>query len=214
MEKSTSLVEDDLKFFGAVSASISHEMKNVLAIINEMMGLLDDLSRQANAGRPLDPGRLQQIAGRMKAQIERGNGIMRDLNRFAHTVDCDADILDLGDMTAFVCALARRRAALRNVDLRVNSAQPVNANVSPFALAHLIWECLQHCAALTAPGAVLEITVTPPSPPRGPAVRFVPGTAVPEGTSPTGCDACGRMASRLNAAVNYGDNGGIDLELQ
>ena len=31
-----------LQFFGKVSASISHELKNVLAIINENAGLLED----------------------------------------------------------------------------------------------------------------------------------------------------------------------------
>ena len=31
-----------LQFFGKMTASISHEIKNVMAIINESAGLLDD----------------------------------------------------------------------------------------------------------------------------------------------------------------------------
>ena len=34
---------EDLTFFGKVNASISHELKNILAIISETAGLLGDL---------------------------------------------------------------------------------------------------------------------------------------------------------------------------
>ncbi len=33
---------EDLVFFGKVNASISHELKNILAIISEAAGLLND----------------------------------------------------------------------------------------------------------------------------------------------------------------------------
>ena len=36
--------ETGLQFFGKMTASISHEIKNVLAIINENAGLLEDLA--------------------------------------------------------------------------------------------------------------------------------------------------------------------------
>jgi hypothetical protein len=38
------LGETGLQFFGKMSASISHEIKNVMAIINENAGLLEDLT--------------------------------------------------------------------------------------------------------------------------------------------------------------------------
>ena len=41
-----------LQFFGKVSASIAHEIKNVLAIINENAGLLEDLTFAARKERP------------------------------------------------------------------------------------------------------------------------------------------------------------------
>ena len=43
---------DNLAFFGKVNASISHELKNVMAIIAETAGLLGDLSEMARGERP------------------------------------------------------------------------------------------------------------------------------------------------------------------
>ena len=46
---------DDLLFFGRIGASVSHELKNVLAVMNEQAGLLGDLACMAARGMPLDP---------------------------------------------------------------------------------------------------------------------------------------------------------------
>ena len=46
---------DSLAFFGKVSASISHELKNVMAIISETAGLLGDLSAMARGVQPSTP---------------------------------------------------------------------------------------------------------------------------------------------------------------
>jgi hypothetical protein len=46
---------DSLAFFGKVNASISHELKNVMAIISETAGLLGDLSEMARGGHPSIP---------------------------------------------------------------------------------------------------------------------------------------------------------------
>jgi hypothetical protein len=42
-----------------MTASISHEIKNVMAIINESAGLLEDYSLMAEKGMPIDPERLK-----------------------------------------------------------------------------------------------------------------------------------------------------------
>ena len=50
--KPENLTETSLQFFGRVSASISHELKNVLAIINENAGLLEDFTLMGDRGIP------------------------------------------------------------------------------------------------------------------------------------------------------------------
>ena len=79
--------ETGLQFFGKMSASISHEMKNVMAIINENAGLLEDLTVMAEKGMPIDPERLKTQASRIMKQIRRGDDIIKGMNRFAHSVD-------------------------------------------------------------------------------------------------------------------------------
>jgi hypothetical protein len=48
------VAETGLQFFGKMTASISHEIKNVLAIINENAGLLED--RDAATGKYVPGG--------------------------------------------------------------------------------------------------------------------------------------------------------------
>jgi len=50
--------ETGLQFYGKICASLSHEIKNALAIINEDAGLLNDFAALADQGRPLDPERV------------------------------------------------------------------------------------------------------------------------------------------------------------
>lgn len=163
----------DLKFFGAVGASISHEMKNVLAIINEMMGLLDDLSRMAASGRALDFDRLQQIASRMKTQIQRGNEIMRDLNRLAHSMDHDQQSVELMDMAGFVASLAKRRASMNQVNLEATAGtEPVSLTTNAFALEHLLWACLEQALKIAGQGATIRISAEKGA--AGPCIHFGP----------------------------------------
>ena len=76
-----------LQFFGKMTASISHEIKNVMAIINESAGLLEDYGMMADKGIPIDPEKLKVVSGRVSKQIHRAEGIIRNMNSLAHSVD-------------------------------------------------------------------------------------------------------------------------------
>lgn len=52
--------------------TVSHELKNVLAIVNENAGLLDDLLLLAAKGKPLNPERLQRLAVNIHGQGTTG----------------------------------------------------------------------------------------------------------------------------------------------
>jgi hypothetical protein len=191
----------DLQFFGVVGASISHEMKNVLAIINEMVGLLDDLSRMATSGRPLEPERLQTMTGRLKAQVARGDGIMRGLNRFCHSVDRPQDTMDLTDLAGFVADLAKRRAALREVTLETPApVQPRRVTGNAFALEHLIWAGLERAIGLAARGSTLALlTEAGPSGPRVRITGLPPAGAADWGAIPDARERA--LAERLGATL-------------
>jgi C4-dicarboxylate-specific signal transduction histidine kinase len=136
--------EAGLQFFGKMSASISHEIKNTLAIINESAGLLEDLTVMAEKGMPMDPARFKNESEKIMRQVQRADVIVKRLNRFAHSVDMTAKGIDLHEIAEFVTNLASRFAALRGVTLDPRPpSRPVIVHMNPFFLEHILYLCLE-----------------------------------------------------------------------
>lgn len=153
-----SIGQSGLQFFGRVSASISHELKNVLAIINENAGLLEDLTFAAQRGAAIDPEKLNKTAQNFLKQIHRADEILKNMNRFAHSVDQFSQQVDLHEVATLVANLAGRLAAMRKVSLEVASPQETIAlTTNPFLLENLIWLCLDFAIAATNAGGALTI---------------------------------------------------------
>lgn len=147
-----------LQFFGKMSASISHDLKNVLAVINENAGLLEDLCLMADKGKPLEPARLKRLAAEVKHQIHRGDRIITCLNTFAHSADSESVAVDLRDLLGLLVELSLRYAAMRGVSLE--TARPSDAvmiTTSPFILLNLLWFCLDYAMAAAGPGKTVEV---------------------------------------------------------
>ncbi|MBT8762774.1 HAMP domain-containing histidine kinase [Desulfohalobiaceae bacterium Ax17] len=131
-----------LKFFGRVGASISHEIKNCLAIINEQNGLLEDFLYLAQQGQHLDIERIKGIVASIARQVERANTIARRLNKFAHSVDETWVQVDLREIVTLVVDLAQRMAAVKGFQLIASNLEPVNVSTQPFILMDLIFSCI------------------------------------------------------------------------
>jgi K+-sensing histidine kinase KdpD len=141
-----------------MSASISHEIKNALAIMNESAGLLEDLSLRAEKGIPVEPERLKKQAGNILKQIRRADGILRDMNKFAHSVDEPMKETDIGEMVVLMAALCGRFAVMKGVALETqSSAGPVIIHTSPFLLENLLWLCLDFCMDNAGPGKTVKV---------------------------------------------------------
>jgi C4-dicarboxylate-specific signal transduction histidine kinase len=137
------ITETGLQFFGRISASISHELKNVLAIVNENAGLLEDLTLMADRGQPIDPARLKKMAEMVQKQIGRADEILKKMNRFAHSIDETAAEVDLNQTIELVRALTARFAAMRNVSVDLQlPASSLTIPTAPFFLMNLLCLCL------------------------------------------------------------------------
>ncbi len=93
-------------FIAKITASTTHEIRNVLAIIKESAGLIGDLVRARSEARPLDQDRVIRAVDRVDAQITRGADILTNLNRFAHRLDHVTEQNDLNleaDQVAMLC---------------------------------------------------------------------------------------------------------------
>lgn len=93
---------------GAVTAPVTHDLMNVLAIINEHAGLLSDLLRFAK-GDPVPPEQLEKGVKAIEAQVTRGRTLLTQLNNFAHATDLNPAPLDAGDAVAEMVLLSQRK---------------------------------------------------------------------------------------------------------
>lgn len=147
-----------LQFFGKMCASISHDIKNVLAVINENAGLVEDLCFAAERGKPLDPSRLKRVAADVKAQVRRGDGIISGMNRFAHSVDSESVPVNLPELIELLAALCSRFAAMRGLTLQIaRSEAAATVTTSPFLLLNLLWLCLEQAMAAAGPDRTIVL---------------------------------------------------------
>lgn len=162
-----------LVFFGKMSASISHDIKNCLAIINENAGLLEDLCVGASQGIPLKPDHLQAVSAKIKKQVRRANNITTHMNHFAHSIDKPTQNIDLVGSIDLMCALAARSAALKEVTLQAQLPDhAVKVFSAPYLLNHIIWLCLE--AAIKAIGDKRTLLLTIDKAKDGAIVCFKP----------------------------------------
>lgn len=148
-DDSRALAIEGVRFFGEMSASISHEIKNVLAIINENAGLLQDMVMMIEKGMPLSPERLSGLAQSIIRQVNRGDRIVKGMNRFAHSADHPTETVDLGEVIQFISMLAARLIAMKGEAPQIDvPATPVTAVINRFFLEDLVWTCL--CRAMDA----------------------------------------------------------------
>lgn len=150
--------EEGLQFFGKMTASISHEIKNVLTIINENAGLLEDFTILLEKGTPIDRERLKTLAKKIMKQIRRADGVVINMNRFAHSVDESKKSVDLVKILEFVVALSGRFASMRGVTLELLFLEnPVMITTTPFFLENLIWLCLDFAMDATGEGKTVGL---------------------------------------------------------
>ena len=154
------ITETGLQFFSRISASISHEIKNVLAIVNENAGLLEDFTLMADRGKPIDPARLKMMAAAVKRQVGRADEIIKNMNRFAHSIDQTTSTVDLDQTIELFIALTARFAAMRGVKVELQlPASPLRIPTAPYYLMNLLWLCLDFCMSASGDEKRVELVV-------------------------------------------------------
>jgi C4-dicarboxylate-specific signal transduction histidine kinase len=109
--------QNELAFLGKITASTTHEIKNVLAIIQESSGLLEDILAMSESKDYPHKDRFIDTLNRIQAQIQRGIDITSNLNHFAHSPDNERSDIDFNDLIKNLSMLAARFARLKKVML-------------------------------------------------------------------------------------------------
>jgi signal transduction histidine kinase len=160
-----------LQFFGEITASMSHEIRNALAIIDQNAGLLKDFTVMAEEGMPIDPERFKARAEKIMKQVRRADGIVRTIRRLAHSIDESAKTVDLGEIVEFVVEVSGRSAAAHGVSLEPKPPEnPVRITTTPFLLESLVWLCLD--VAMDAAGDQKTVGLIIEETENGARVRF------------------------------------------
>ena len=136
----------EVEFFGKITAGSTHEMKNVLAIIRESCGLMEDLMALSRETPIPHREKFQKALATVKVQIQRGVEITDRLNRFAHSPDAEITRIDLHETAEQLVALASRFARLKNVSLHTGPSGPPLAVVTcPVRLLMALFGCIECC---------------------------------------------------------------------
>ncbi|MCG6948022.1 MAG: hypothetical protein LJE93_03785 [Acidobacteria bacterium] len=133
------IAREEIRFFGDVSAGISHEINNRLAVINEKAGLLQDLAAMLAHGKDVDPVRFEEQSKKIVEQVTLAREVVRGLNRFAHSADEELAEVEVTELLGLVAALYARKAKTAEAELLVSDAgEPVTVRTNPFMLESLI----------------------------------------------------------------------------
>ncbi len=130
-----------LQFFGSVNASISHELKNIFAIISETAGFLNDLTQLSKQGKKLELSLLENCSNSIAEEIERGFDTIRQMNQFAHSVDDPVKATSIADTLVLAVKLTGFLSYAKKTHID-DAAKDITVLTSPFLLQNLIYRTL------------------------------------------------------------------------
>ncbi len=146
-----------VQVFAKISASISHEIKNTLSIINENAGLLEDFAQMTEEGGGVSPERVLPVTKTIAKQVDRSNAIMKDLNRFAHSADTCLAHGDLKETLSLVVALTNRQAAMKNITTTLDCPPDITFSNYLISFESLIYLTLLTLFQYSEEGSILSL---------------------------------------------------------
>lgn len=157
-QKHKLLRQEELAFFGVVTASLSHEINNAVAIIGQLAGLLEDLLWGVRQGKPIDDGKLEDVSEKISNQVKKGQSVIKRLNRFAHSVDEPVKEFDLREMLEFISVIAERFAFLKGAKLELASQkESLTVTSNPFSLQQAVFICIEMALSASGKNEVVKV---------------------------------------------------------
>ena len=149
---------ESLNFFGEITASVTHELNNVLGTIEQISGLMEDMAQTDLASNPDASARLMNVVERIGKQSERGSQLIGRLNAFAHLTDRDVCECSLGPTISTIVALSERKVRMHKATIIGDGlSQEIVVTTRPFALVNLIYCVLKTALGLNE--AIESVTV-------------------------------------------------------
>jgi signal transduction histidine kinase len=150
---------DDLVFFGKINASISHELKNIFAIISEAAGLLNDLTNIASEGGDLDLEMIRTCSQDIVEEIQRGFATVKQMNTFSHSVDHPIKSVNLVEVLDLVINLAGFLSYAAKIRFEHSEAPASNVTTCPWRLQNLVYQILVFAFESVGPDGEIQISL-------------------------------------------------------
>jgi len=138
----TRICAEGFTFFGITNRLISHEVKNILAIISETSGLMNELVELSKEGRVLEPNKLCSLSESMIEEVQRANRIIRNMNTFAHSVDDFIREVDIREIVGLMMEVCPLESALRKTELSLVDGDACVMYTSAFFLENLLFHVI------------------------------------------------------------------------
>jgi nitrogen fixation/metabolism regulation signal transduction histidine kinase len=131
---------------GRITAGATHEMKNVLAIIRESAGLMQDLLTLTQDDSFPHREKFLRVLSNINGQVNRGVDLASALNSFAHSPDQPVATVDMNQLLDQLLLLCQRFATSKKIVLRKAAHQkplplscdPIKTQMTIFAGIDLI----------------------------------------------------------------------------
>jgi C4-dicarboxylate-specific signal transduction histidine kinase len=141
-----------------VTAGATHEFLNVLAIINEASGLLQDMLNLQRGQLSSWDEKARKSLARIRLQVERGTELSECLNGFVHSLPSPEARVEVDDVLDRLAVLMRHTARLKRVVLQTEPAHPSPVVVvNPLHLQIVLAAFIEWCLDLTSPGGTITL---------------------------------------------------------
>jgi nitrogen-specific signal transduction histidine kinase len=161
----SSLIEfqnnEDLAFFGKVNASISHELKNILAIISEAAGLLNDLTKMATKGQNFELEMMKTCSQDIVEEIQRGFTTIKRMNTFSHSMDNPLKRVNLIEVLDLMIDLAGFLSFSSKVRFDPPPGTAPIVLTCPWRLQNLVYETLVFAFETVGPDGEIRVSLHP-----------------------------------------------------
>jgi C4-dicarboxylate-specific signal transduction histidine kinase len=185
-------------FLAKITASATHEIRNVLAIVKECAGLIQDVILSSSRGEIPKQDKVLRSLGRIDAQVARGAELLSHLNRFAHSLDRAQEETDLNLEVQQAAFLSQGFAKKKRHLLQVRPAdRGLPVAVRPLELQMALFAAVECC--LDQLPEASTVTIKPARQGNRASVEFI-GETREEGAlpAPAAADGWGPLVELLD----------------